>query len=422
MKRRSVLWGSAALAAAGAGAAWIKKPRDQGAPHDPYFAQLNALLRDSGPGHPAMVLDLDRINQNIASITDTIADGKTYRIVVKSLPSLPLLEHVMRQARTRALMVFHQPFLSAVAQALPDSDVLMGKPMPVSAVRTFYRRLPGNGFDPARQLQWLIDTPERLAQYLAFARGAGIRLQVSLELDVGLHRGGFNDIEASAAAVRSILANPEHLSLAGYMGYEPHLTGVADSFEHPAMQAVMQTYEAHLAQAKGQGVDLGKLTLNGAGSHTVKLYRNDRLLNDLSAGSAIVQPSDFDTQHLADHQPALFIAAPVLKRYEQLRLPGDNGMMERLLPLWDPNTAQLYFIYGGYWKAKPVSPAGLQDWLYHSTNQQPLLASRSVDLTVDDYLFLRPTQSEHVMLQFGDLLALQDGEWVGQWPVFSQSS
>ena len=49
------------------------------------------------------------------------------------------------------------------------------------------------------------------------------------------------------------------------------------------------------------------------------------------------------------------------------------------------------------------------------------MASRSVKLTVDDYMFLRPTQSEHVMLQFGDLVVLKDGELIDQWPVFQQT-
>ena len=40
---------------------------------------------------------------------------------------------------------------------------------------------------------------------------------------------------------------------------------------------------------------------------------------------------------------------------------------------------------------------------------------------MDDYVFLRPTQSERVMLQFGDLLILQGGELVDAWPVFRET-
>jgi len=43
-----------------------------------------------------------------------------------------------------------------------------------------------------------------------------------------------------------------------------------------------------------------------------------------------------------------------------------------------------------------------------------------LDLEVDDYVFLRPTQSEAVMLQFGDLFVIRGGKYIGRWPVFSQ--
>jgi D-serine deaminase-like pyridoxal phosphate-dependent protein len=61
------------------------------------------------------------------------------------------------------------------------------------------------------------------------------------------------------------------------------------------------------------------------------------------------------------------------------------------------------------------------DAFYHSTNQEPVSTSESVDLKVDDYMFLRPTQSEHVMLQFGDLLVVKDSAIANQWPVFQET-
>ena len=68
-----------------------------------------------------------------------------------------------------------------------------------------------------------------------------------------------------------------------------------------------------------------------------------------------------------------------------------------------------------------MSPPGVPSPLYQSTNQSPVTTSRAVDLQVDDYMFLRPTQSEHVMLQFGDLLTVTDGELDKRWPVFQQT-
>jgi D-serine deaminase-like pyridoxal phosphate-dependent protein len=122
-------------------------------------------------------------------------------------------------------------------------------------------------------------------------------------------------------------------------------------------------------------------------------------------------PTDFDTFHLTGNLPAVFIATPILKRYE-----GNPFLAEPPADL-----ERLYYIYGGYWKANMVSPPGIGEPIYQSTNQSPITTSRAVNLAVDDYMFLRPTQSEFVMLQFGDLLAVEDGEIVDSWPVFQQT-
>lgn len=396
------------------------RPGDAGAPHNRYFAQLNKLLKRNGPGHPVMLVDLNRLNRNVDLLAKSVGADKTYRVVVKSLPSVPLLKHVMERAKTNALMVFHQPFLNAIAESFPQADVLLGKPMPVAAVRTFYKKLGLSTFDPSTQVQWLIDTKERLLQYQNLARQLGIRMRINLEIDVGLHRGGLPQPQAVEPLFDMIKADPGHLVFSGFMGYEPHLTGLGAGLDHPAVQSVLTAYSGFLDGARERDIPIENLTLNGAGSHTLRIYEKDNLMNDLAAGSAVVKPMDFDTWHLTENEPALFIGTPILKQYDKLRIPGDPWFTD-LLQRWDPNRRRLHFIYGGYWKAKFVSPKGVPDAIYHSTNQEPVSTSTSVDLGVDDYMFLRPTQSEHVMLQFGDLLIVKDNQLIDRWPVFQQT-
>ena len=56
--------------------------------------------------------------------------------------------------------------------------------------------------------------------------------------------------------------------------------------------------------------------------------------------------------------------------------------------------------------------AGLQlSGLYgRSSNQELINGSPAVGLAVDDQVFLRPAQTESVLLQFGDLLAVRGGD------------
>jgi D-serine deaminase-like pyridoxal phosphate-dependent protein len=422
MKRRSLLIGTGGLAAAAAGGVLLWKPEDRGAPHDAYFAALNELLKREGPGRPVLVLDRSRLDHNIDVLARSVGPDKTYRVVVKSLPSVDLLRYVMERAGTRALMVFHQPFLNLIAASFPDSDVLLGKPMPVQAAEAFYQRhtASGGAFDPAVQLQWLIDTPDRLAEYQTLARSLGIRLQVNVEIDVGLHRGGVLEPAELDAMLRTMASDPDHLSFSGLMGYEPHLTGLAATLEHPAVQAVLERYRSFIEVARSAGYDPDALTLNGAGSHTLRIYERDRTMNDLSAGSGVVKPTDFDTFHLADNLPAAFIGAPVLKTYDHFFVPGEPATA-RLLAWWDPNVSRVHYIYGGYWKARYVSPSGIPEPFYHSTNQEPFTTSPAGALAVGDYAFLRPTQSERVLMQFGDLWVVENGALVDRWQAFTDT-
>ena len=380
MKRRTVLQTATALSSS---VLWAPASFASHAPkqaHNPYFSKLNSLLRDQGPGRPVMLIDRQALEHNVKAISASVGKTKTWRVVVKSLPSVPLLRAVMQQANTDALMVFHQPFLNEIARSFPNADVLLGKPMPVSAVRTFFRgyKKRRRGFHAEQQVQWLIDSKTRLLQYQALARELGVHMRLSFEIDVGLHRGGLITPAELTELLQIIEGDPQHLSVAGLMGYEPHLTGLKADLNHPAVKSVLEIYTSFVEVLASAGFNPQELTLNGAGSHTLKIYEQDQLMNDLSAGSGVVMPTDFDTHHLLAHRPALFIATPILKRYQ------NNPFIEE-----PPESLErLYYIYGGYWKAQMVSPANTGEPIYQSTNQSPITTSASIDLEVDDYMFL----------------------------------
>lgn len=446
MKRRTFLLGTAGLAAG----AWALKPSDNGGSYSPYFEQLNNSLKANGPYKPSMVVDLDRLDINIDAITGAVKSPKQFRIVAKSVPSVDLIKYVMQRANTPRVMVFHQPFINLLARETPNADMLVGKPMPVQAAAHFYKEhqsnplnndgiqwlknqlsqslgmeLP-NGFQPNKQLQWLVDTPERLGEYLALAQQIDERLLINIEIDVGLHRGGVEDTETLDIMLRTIANNPDQLSFSGFMGYDPHVVKVPSAIasREELQDRALTAYQAMIDFTKAQYPQLWHdgLTLNAAGSPTYRLYDDIDMVNDLSIGSALVKATDFDIDTLEEHVPALFIATPVLKASEGVRIPGSAAVGD-LLSWWDPNQKQTFFIYGGYWKAQPENPPGLQvsNVYGRSTNQEMLNGSPDVTLNVGDHVFLRPTQSEHVMLQFGDLLTTRGGELKGRWSVFTEA-
>ncbi|TCV93412.1 D-serine deaminase-like pyridoxal phosphate-dependent protein [Luteibacter rhizovicinus] len=402
-----------------------RSPAIHASPHDIYFNGLQNALNQAGIARPSVVIDRERMRRNAARLKVLIAPGTQLRLVEKSLPVPALLDELMKLTDTRSLMVFHEPQLRQVAQRFPDSDVLMGKPMPVLAARHFYQHLGHTSFDPARQLQWLIDTPARLQEYLELACGLGTKLRVNLEIDVGLHRGGASDPAALHVMLEQLRAAPEHLEFSGLMGYDAHvgkLPALVESRDTSFAKAVA-AYRAFQATARACYPELAPgMCWNGAGSPTVALHRYDSPLNDVSAGSALLKPLEFDIDLLAEFEPAIFITTPVLKAQDGTRLPGP-AWLSKLLFGGRARRARSYFIYGGGWPAQPASPVGLQPNKQFglSFNQSILNGPREHALAVNDTVFFRPYQSEGSLLHYGPVHVIDNGRIVDAWMPFGET-
>jgi D-serine deaminase-like pyridoxal phosphate-dependent protein len=291
MNRRNFVLGAGAVMIGGG---LLERPSSNGRPDDAYFRALNEELKKNGPMRPCLVIDLDRLDHNIDLVARSVKAPKHYRIVEKSLPSTKLIEYIAKRADTKRLMSFHQPFVNDDAAAFPDSDILIGKPLPVRSAELFYKNLKST-FDPARQLQWLVDTPEHLKQYLELAKGLGTKLRVNIEIDVGLHRGGVRSNESLGQILGLISAYPQSLDLSGFMGYDPH-AGMAvprllGSHEE-LFRKGMAIYQGFVDFTRNRYATLWRedLTLNAAGSPTYKLHEGETLSNDISVARRCSSP------------------------------------------------------------------------------------------------------------------------------------
>lgn len=382
-----------------------------------YFAAMTAALDEAGIAQPTLVIDRNRLDINIDVLKSHLPPGMGYRIVAKSLPCIPLINRVRARTGTDRLMTFNLQMLLQVAREMPDTGQLLGKPMPVAAARRFYAEAPAGA-----DVQWLVDTPERVDQYLALAAELGVPMKIVLELDVGLHRGGFDPDETLLLAAQKIGAS-NAAQLVGLMGYEPHVAKmpVKGGLQQSALSHAWERFEAAKTLTGLDGAHA--MTFNAGGSPTYRLYTDTSVANEISAGSVLVKPTDFDTPLLEDHLPASFIATPALKVLHRIDIAGFD-----LLPGREPELpaghTQTIYIFGGNWMAKPVWPEGLalNEKYGRSSNQQMLTAPADARVSPDDFIYFRPTQSEAVFLQFGDIAVFENGKIVDRWPVFAASA
>lgn len=363
-----------------------------------YLDELSGTLREHGVDQPVAVIDLDRLDANCTAAGAGLELNA--RLVAKSLPCLPLLDYIRTQIPTSGLMSFSEPMLSALLNGEPGTDHLLGKPLPVTAAR---RVLQAHS-DAAHRVQWLIDSPERLEQYLSLANGSETVLRLSLELDIGLHRGGLT-LDMVKQAVKKIATHP-YAVLSGLMGYEAHLAKLPALMRERARRASSVAYGDAVSVVE-QGAQ--ELCLNTGGSLTFQSYTGIGPATEVAFGSVLVKPSDFEHSSTKAFLPALFLATPILKLMQKNPLPGLDA-----LGLNRTNVA----ISGGHYLASPVFPRGFRYSAIfgRSSNQEVWVGPKSTMAQPGDVALLRPSQSEAVLNQFGSVLALSGGQVVAEWP------
>lgn len=380
-----------------------------------YFQQLTRCLKEQGNGQPQLILDLALFDENLRSIRASFPAHLQPRLVVKSLANLQLLKRTAQTFNTQSFMIFHLPHLFELKNMFKAADFLLGKPMPIQALHTLVKQ------DQAllSQVQWLIDSESRLEQYLQFAQQFKLQLKLNLEIDIGLHRGGFHDFTVFKEVLKRIRSESAFLKLSGLMGYDAHVSKLPKVVFSTikSYQKSQQCYQRFIDELKQTlpELDMTQLCLNGAGSTTLQHHFIQTVCNDLSFGSLLLKPYDFEVEGLEQLNSALWIAAPILKRLESVTLPG----LELLQHL--PYAQSAICIYGGYWRGVCEYPIGAKPHpLYgRSTNQELLQIPQQCQINVDDYVFIRPAQSETILPQFSHLY-VYDHQVMSAWENFRE--
>lgn len=370
-----------------------------------YLAKLSTELRDYGLDRPAIVVDLDALDRNIQAVLLNADSELSWRLVAKSLPSWPLLRYLNNALGTKNLMVFSEPMLKELLTC-SKGDLLLGRPVLADAAHRVLSMHP----QAVQRVQWLIDCPERLVEYADIAKGMGVKLRVSLELDVGLHRGGFSEQHLSDLS-KAFSERPE-LLLSGFMGYEPHLSKLPRLLQRPAQARFSRACQAF----QQWGAQFGdNLCFNTGGSTTFHHYSGKDDVNDISFGSVLVLPSDFEKASSLGFEPAVFIATPILKLLKGNPWPGLEWIS------WLRRNAVDIVIQGGYFMGDPIYPGGFgySAIFGRSTNQEIWSAKESSEVSPGDIALLRPAQSEFVMSTYGKILAHRSGKEIQEWSTLS---
>jgi D-serine deaminase-like pyridoxal phosphate-dependent protein len=275
---------------------------------------------------PALVVDLDVFEGNLARMAALAsAAGVGLRPHAKTHKSA---EIARRQIAAGALGICCAKL--GEAEALVDADptidgVLLTSPLvsegSIARLVALARRVP--------RLMAVADHPQPVDAIGAAAAEAGVRLNLLVDLDMGLHRTGIADRQAAVALARRIAEHPA-LGFAGVQAYAGHLQHLGDyesrrAMSLAALDEVRGTLEA-LAEAR-----LPAPIVTGSGTGTFAIDVEAGVFTELQCGSYLFMDVEYDAVGQKDgggqlFAPALFVEATVISANAPAFVTIDSGL------------------------------------------------------------------------------------------------
>ena len=252
---------------------------------------------------PALVLDLDAFEANLAALTRAVGGRVRVRAHAKT-HKCP--EIAQRQIAAGAVGVCCQKV--SEARALVDGGVkdvlvsneIVGAPK-IARLAELSKRA---------RIGVCVDNPENLKAL----KNSGAKLDVYIELEVGMNRCGIAPGEPAVALAREIVGNLRFAGLHAYQGRAQHVRSMAErrASISSAAAAVLQTKEL----LKKQGIDCPIVT--GAGSGTFMFEVESGAWDEIQPGSYVFMDADYARNEWAAPLPrfqhALFVLATVMSR------------------------------------------------------------------------------------------------------------
>lgn len=236
---------------------------------------------------PALVLDLDRFEANLATMTKHCTQAgiglrphsKTHKCI----------EIAKRQLAAGAVGICCAKLGEAeVMIAGGVGQVLLTSP--VVAPRGIARLMAANA--QAEDLLVVVDNPANARALAAASEQAGKAQSVLLDLDPGLHRTGIEPGPAAIALAQQLVASP-HLTFRGLQMYAGNLMHVHDFEERKSRcLAVMASLVAFRAEL--EALDIHCEIVSGGGTGSFDIDPAAGVLNELQAGSYLFMDRQYN--------------------------------------------------------------------------------------------------------------------------------
>jgi D-serine deaminase-like pyridoxal phosphate-dependent protein len=253
---------------------------------------------------PALVLDVDRMRENIATMASSTAGRASVRPHFKVHKCL---EIAREQVAAGAIGMTTATVWEAATLVRGGFDeILIANEVVAPGKAALVAQLAGEA-----QVTVAVDDPDVAAVLSAAVRSEGTEIGVLLEVDVGMHRGGVRSI-AEGRALAQRLSDLPGIRLRGVMGYEGHVVTEPDRQRRSdGASAAMDLLARHIDALRADGREIE--IVSAGGTNTYDMTGGDPRVTELQAGTYPVIDAGYARLAPA-FAPALTVLATVVSR------------------------------------------------------------------------------------------------------------
>lgn len=270
---------------------------------------------------PSLVFFPELIRRNIGRVIEMAGNGSRLRPHVKT--------HKTREIATLLLnagVKKHKCATIAEAEMLATietPDVLIAYPLVgpnLGRLVQLIRKFPGTAFST------LIDHPDATRALSAAVAGAGVKVGVILDLDVGQHRTGIAVGEA-ALSLYELAGSLPGLTLNGFQLYDGHNNQPDRSAREAGVRDFLAPVLDLQAKAKAKGLSVPRLVCGGTPSFPVYAGMTDLPDIECSPGTFVLHDAGYGPKYpdLAGITPAAVLVTRVVSRPTVDRVTLDLG-------------------------------------------------------------------------------------------------
>ena len=279
-------------------------------------------MRRSDVPTPALLVDIDILDRNISLMRDAAA-----QLGVKLRP----------HAKAHKCVEVGQRIMAAGAAGLSCATIGEAEAMALGGIGGILVTAPLTSPDALQRLSRLLlrgadiaviaDHPASLAELSAVAKGAGRRLEILVDVDVGMGRTGCLEIADAVALARQVAADPA-LSYAGIQAYWGNLQHVSPFAERARLIAIQaERVRAVIAALSTAGLPPTVVSGGGTGSHRIDAATG--LFTEIQPGSYLFMDSCYGAISISENDnpfaPSLFVAASVVSANKPGRVVVNAG-------------------------------------------------------------------------------------------------